>query len=135
VVGVAALAAQTEPEEPAAQLPSEPVDGREQQDSAGVSRPAAAAPKREETDEEEAAREEREMRVARSLEFATGLVNVRMRLEPDPVRWYQEVYIHGLYHARDLPRVRDSFTPVGLRQAAGFLLQLAKHLEVTGEEL
>lgn len=115
---------------------SGPVAERERQEAAaGVSIPAAPVSKRQETDEEQAAREEREIREARSLEFATGLVNVRMRLEPDPVRWYREVYIHGLYHARDLPRVKDSFTPVGLRQAARFLLVLAEHLETTGEEL
>lgn len=114
---------------------SSTADGLERQEPAGVSGPAAPAPKRGETEEEQKAREEREMREARSLEFVTGLVNVRMRLEPDPVRWYQNVYIRGLHHARDLPRVRDSFTPTGIRQAARFLETLAAHLEEIGEEL
>lgn len=137
----------------APRLPSAPVAER-QQERAGVSAPAAAPersgwgegqgpaaasvpapPRTGETDEERAERENREYREARSLEFAVGLVNVRMRLEPDPVHWYQNVYVHGLYHARDLPRVRDSFTPTGMRQAAGFLLELADHLEQAGEEL
>lgn len=120
-----------EQEEPP--VASLPVDEPEPS-GAGVSRSAPATP-RAETAEEQAAREEREYREARSLEFATGVVNVRMRLEPDPVRWYQNVYLHGVYHARDLPRVRDSFTPTGLRQAARFLETLADHLEEIGEEL
>jgi hypothetical protein len=120
-----------EQEEPP--VASLPVDEPEPS-GAGVSRSAPASPPAE-TAAEQAAREDREMREARSLEFATGLVNVRMRLEPDPVRWYQNVYLHDVYHARNLPRVRDSFTPTGIRQAARFLNELADHLEAIGEEL
>src|SRR5262249_49985126 len=100
----------------------------------GVRTPAPA-PKREETEEEQARREEREFREARSLDFATGLVSVKMRLEPDPIRWFQTVYLRGVYHARDLPRVRECFTPAGLRQAAEQLLTLPEYMEETREEL
>lgn len=156
VVPAESLGDETGPEVLAPRPASELVDLPQEQVTTGVSVPAPAGdpeysggsgergqaaasvpapPRTGETDEERAEREVREYREARSLEFATGLVNVRMRLEPDPVHWYQTVYIPGLYHARDLPRVRDSFTPTGLRQAAGFLLELADHLDEAGEEL
>ena len=66
---------------------------------------------------------------------AEALVAVKMRLEPDPIRWFTETWIPGRYRFRDMPLVRDCFTPDGLRASAKHLELLADHLERTGGSL
>ena len=66
---------------------------------------------------------------------AAALVAIGMQLESDPVRWLNEMWIPGRYRLRDLPRVRDCFTPDGLRTSAKSLELLADHLDATGGSL
>jgi ParB-like chromosome segregation protein Spo0J len=83
-------------------------------------------------DPEFIARQRREMSTDA---VAAALVAINMRLESDPIRWLTETWIPGRYRHRDLPRVRDCFTPDGLRTSAKYLELLADHLDATGGSL
>jgi hypothetical protein len=83
-------------------------------------------------DPEHIARQHRE---GSSAAVAEALVSIKMRLEPDPIRWLNETWIPGGYRFRDMPRVVDCFTPEGLRTSATYLNILADHLEATGDML
>lgn len=63
-----------------------------------------------------------------------GLINVSMRLDPDPVEWFKDRRRpSGKFH--QIPQSQDIFAPSGLRQLAQHLATLADYLDQTGETL
>lgn len=114
---------------------SDLADRREQQDVAGASRPAAPASRHEETDEERAAREDLEFRTDRTLEFCQALVDLTMRLGSNPIKWFESIYVHGVYPDRNLPRVRDCFEPQSLHRLAAHLDALGEYMTQNGKTL
>jgi hypothetical protein len=117
---------ETGPEAAAPRLHSGPVDGPEQ-GGTGVSRPAPAS-----ADDPEQVR--REMRERMTLRFCESLVGLN-EIGTDPAVWLKEVYLPGIYKMRDLPRVRDCFTPDSIKALGSVLYQLGDHLQDTGQEL
>lgn len=111
-----------------------PVDGTERAET-GVWPPAPVPAKPGETDEERAEREQLEFCTDRTREFSQGLVDVTMRLADDPIRWFENVYLKGVYANRDLPRVSDCFEPDSLVRLARNLDTLADYLKRTGQSL
>lgn len=72
---------------------------------------------------------------AASKRTAEALVTLWANWETDPVRWVAENWRPDAYHLRDLPRVRDVFTPSGLRSIAKSLDLLADDLDQKGASL
>lgn len=125
--GVDSGSAPAEQEEPAS---SPPADERPQGD-AGVSTPAAAP----QPDEDDPERVRLEMRERMTQRFCESLVNLSMAFGDDPVKWLEEIYLPGAYKMRDLPRVKDCFTPVSIKALAARIYAIGDHMHETGLEL
>lgn len=126
--GVDSGSAPAEQEEPRDGSP--PADERPQGD-AGVSTPAAAP----QPDEDDPERVRLEMRERMTQRFCESLVNLSMAFGDDPVKWLEEIYLPGAYKMRDLPRVKDCFTPVSIKALAARIYAIGDHMHETGLEL
>lgn len=73
--------------------------------------------------------------VGASQQTAAALVTLWANWETDPVRWVEETWRPDAYQLRDLPKVRDVFTPSGLRAIAKSLDILADELDKKGTTL
>lgn len=92
--------------------------------------PAAPAKRAPRLDEDPEARAR-----ASSERIAEALVTLWAQWESDPVGWVAENWRPDAYRIRDLPRVRDVFTPSGLRSIAKSLDVLADDLDQKGASL
>jgi hypothetical protein len=137
---------ETEADDAASQQSSAEVAER-QQERAGVSAPAAALERSGGNEEQGQAAasvpapvddEEKRLldwRRGVSRDFMQALVDGHMRLQPDPVEWLRTVYLPGSYPDRNMPRVRDCFTPEAIRTTAQYLFEVAEYMEANGVEL
>lgn len=123
--GAASGSAPAEQEEPPVDSPpAEP-----ERAGAGVSLPA---PDPDLDDDEQRMRD---WRRGVSRDLMQALVDVHMRLQPSPAAWLEKVYLHGSYPDRDMPRVRECFSPDSIRTSAQYLFEVAEWLEMNGVEL
>lgn len=71
----------------------------------------------------------------RSERVAEALVSLWGQLGDDPATWLAQTWRADAYRQRDMPKVRDVFTPAGLRRIATTLTVLADDLDQKGATL